>query len=95
MSKLLLYVVLKHLSHDCVVCATYMFPHHSLGAVFEPLIDRVCDPDWINQRLVAYLRQQQAAEELHRRTYMYAASYEDFITLIHDSTDVHDLEHLR
>ncbi|XP_063882001.1 sorting nexin-25-like isoform X2 [Scylla paramamosain] len=62
--------------------------------VFEPLIDRVCDPDWINQRLVAYLRQQQAAEELHRRTYMYAASYEDFITLIHDSTDVHDLEHL-
>ncbi|MPC38067.1 Sorting nexin-25 [Portunus trituberculatus] len=63
--------------------------------VFEPLIDRVCDPDWINQRLVAYLRQQQAAEELHRRTYMYAASYEDFITLIHDSTDVHDLEHLR
>ncbi|XP_050715248.1 sorting nexin-25-like isoform X2 [Eriocheir sinensis] len=63
--------------------------------VFEPLIDRVCDPDWINQRLVAYLRQQQAAEELHRRTYMYAASYEDFITLIHDSTDVHDLKHLR
>ncbi|XP_042890697.1 sorting nexin-25-like isoform X2 [Penaeus japonicus] len=63
--------------------------------VFEPMIDRVCDPDWINQRLVSYLRQQQAAEELHRRTYMYAASYEDFITLIHDSTDIHDLEHLR
>ncbi|XP_042241233.1 sorting nexin-25-like isoform X2 [Homarus americanus] len=63
--------------------------------VFEPLIDRVCDPDWINQRLVSYLRQQHAAEELHRRTYMYAASYEDFITLIHDSTDIHDLEHLR
>ena len=64
-------------------------------AVFEPMIDRVCDPDWINQRLVSYLRQQQAAEELHRRTYMYAASYEDFITLIHESTDIHDLEHLR
>ncbi|XP_045616157.1 sorting nexin-25 isoform X1 [Procambarus clarkii] len=62
--------------------------------VFEPMIDRVCDPDWINQRLVSYLRQQHAAEELHRRTYMYAASYEDFITLIHDSTDIHDLEHL-
>ncbi|XP_076054361.1 sorting nexin-25-like isoform X3 [Oratosquilla oratoria] len=62
--------------------------------VFEPLVDRICDPDWINQRLVLYLRQQQAAEELHRRTYMYAASYEDFITLIHDSTDVHDLKHL-
>nr|XP_053631185.1 sorting nexin-25-like isoform X2 [Cherax quadricarinatus] len=63
--------------------------------VFEPMIDRVCDPDWINQQLVSYLRQQHAAEELHRRTYMYAASYEDFITLIHDSTDIHDLEHLR
>ncbi|KAK3892859.1 hypothetical protein Pcinc_003300 [Petrolisthes cinctipes] len=63
--------------------------------VLEPLIDRVCDPDWINMRLVSYLRQQQAAEELHRRTYMYAATYEDFITLIHDSTDIHDLQHLR
>ncbi|XP_066961778.1 sorting nexin-25-like isoform X2 [Macrobrachium rosenbergii] len=62
--------------------------------VFEPMIDRVCDPDWINQRLVSYLRQQHAAEELHRRTYMYAASYEDFITLIHESTEIHDLEHL-
>lgn len=66
-----------------------------LWSVLEPLIDRVCDPDWINMRLVSYLRQQQAAEELHRRTYMYAATYEDFITLIHDSTDVHDLQHLR
>ena len=63
--------------------------------MLEPMIDKVCDPDWINQHLLSYLRQQEAAEELHNRTYHYAASYEDFITLIHDSSDVHDLKHLR
>lgn len=77
------------------LCLFTLFKNIFYITVFEPMIDRVCDPDWINQRLVSYLRQQQAAEELHRRTYMYAASYEDFITLIHDSTDIHDLEHLR
>ena len=64
-------------------------------SVLEPLIDHVCDPIWINEQLVQYLRQQQVAEELGKRTYHYAASYEDFITLIHESTDVNELNHLK
>ncbi|GFY74677.1 sorting nexin-25 [Trichonephila inaurata madagascariensis] len=63
--------------------------------VFYPVIDKLCDPDFINMKLVSYLKQLQLQAEKHRRTYEYAATYEDFIKMIQECNDVEDLQRMR
>ncbi|KAF0304668.1 Sorting nexin-25 [Amphibalanus amphitrite] len=63
--------------------------------VFQPAIDLLCDPDFINQKVYEYVHHHQLWRELHQRTYTYAASYEDFIGIIQESNDVDELKHIR
>jgi sorting nexin-25 len=61
----------------------------------KPTIDLMCDPDYINQKIFDYFdyREKLAAE--HRRTYAYAASYEDFVKMIQACQDIEHLKQIR
>uniref|UniRef100_A0A0P4YXH5 Sorting nexin-25 n=1 Tax=Daphnia magna TaxID=35525 RepID=A0A0P4YXH5_9CRUS len=69
---------------------------HALGEllacqVLQPGIDCLCDPDTINQQLVLQLHRRQ----MMKKDYAYAASYEDFVSLIEDCDDLEELRQIR
>lgn len=63
--------------------------------VLKPLVEVLSDPDSINRMLLSQLEQREQQAEQQKKTYTYAASYEDFIKLISTSTDVNFLTQLR
>ncbi|KAL6259029.1 hypothetical protein P5V15_008952 [Pogonomyrmex californicus] len=63
--------------------------------ILKPAIDLITDPDYINQKILAYIDQQQLAEAMHRKTYEYAESFEDFIRMIKSTKDLEVLKHIR
>ncbi|XP_051160953.1 sorting nexin-25-like isoform X1 [Leptopilina boulardi] len=63
--------------------------------ILKPAIDLVTDPDYINQKILSYIEQQQMTEAMHRKTYEYAESFEDFIQMIKSSRDLEVLKHIR
>ncbi|XP_043269106.1 sorting nexin-25 isoform X2 [Venturia canescens] len=63
--------------------------------ILKPAIDLITDPDYINQKILLYIEQQQLAEAMHRKTYEYAESFEDFIRMIKSSKDIEVLKHIR
>ncbi|XP_071876720.1 sorting nexin-25 isoform X2 [Bombus fervidus] len=63
--------------------------------ILKPAIDLITNPDYINQKILSYIDQQQLAEAMHRKTYEYAESFEDFIRMIKSSKDLEVLKHIR
>ncbi|XP_012279765.1 sorting nexin-25 [Orussus abietinus] len=63
--------------------------------ILKPAIDLITDPDYINQKILLYIEQQQLTEAMHRKTYEYAESFEDFICMIRSSKDLEVLKHIR
>lgn len=63
--------------------------------MLKPLIDTLTDPDYINQKILSYIHQQQSAEELHRKTCEYADSFEDFMAMIKSTRDLEVLKRIR
>ncbi|KAH0554738.1 sorting nexin-25 [Cotesia glomerata] len=63
--------------------------------ILKPAINLITDPDYINLKILAYIEQQQLAEAMHRKTYEYAESFEDFIRMIKGSRDLEVLKHIR
>lgn len=61
----------------------------------KPAIDLITDPDYINQKILLYIEQQQLTEAMHKKTYEYAESFEDFIQMIKNSKDLEVLKHIR
>lgn len=59
--------------------------------MLQPSIDFLCDPDTINQQLVIQLRLRQ----LMKKNYTYAASYEDFVSLIEDCDNLTELQQIK
>lgn len=64
-------------------------------SVLKPAIDLITDPDYINQKILTYIDQQQLAEAMHRKTYEYAESFEDFIRMVKSTRDLEVLKHIR
>lgn len=83
-SEYALCISVRHLLREILACL-----------VFQPTVDLVTDPDYINQKLIAYLQWLQAENEKHSRTYAYAETWEDFIFVIDTCTDVADLKRMR
>lgn len=73
----------------------YLFHSLYLLLVLKPAIDLITNPDYINQKILSYINQQQLAEAMHRKTYEYAESFEDFIRMIKSSKDLEVLKHIR
>lgn len=55
----------------------------------------LCDPDYINRKLIGYIDYRQRLSEDTKRTYTYAATYEDFIKLIDKCNDIEHLKQIR
>nr|XP_033799389.1 sorting nexin-25 isoform X2 [Geotrypetes seraphini] len=63
--------------------------------VLKPLMELLSDPDYINRMLLAQLEYREQVNEHHRKAYTYAPSYEEFIKLINNSSDIDFLKQLR
>ncbi|XP_034948844.1 sorting nexin-25 [Chelonus insularis] len=75
--------------------AKYLLREIITCKILKPAIDLITDPDYINQKILLYIEQQQLAEAMHRKTYEYAESFEDFIRMIKGSRDLEVLKHIR
>lgn len=65
------------------------------SSVLKPTIDLICDPDYINKKLISYIDYRHQLSEDTRRTYTYAATYEDFIKMIDKCDDIEHLKQIR
>lgn len=74
----------KHLLREIISCK-----------ILEPLVDRLTDPDYINQKIIDYIEQQRITAAMHRKTYEYANTYEDFLKVIQDSEEMEVLKTIR
>ncbi|WAQ97897.1 SNX25-like protein [Mya arenaria] len=63
--------------------------------VLKPSIELLCDPDYLNIKLLAYIEYREKLSEDTRRTYTYAATYEDFVKMIRKCEDIEHLKQLR
>lgn len=64
-------------------------------SVFKPSIDMLCDPEYLNDKLLAYLDYRAKLCEDTRKSYTYAATYEDFVKMIQTCDDTEYLKHIR
>lgn len=67
----------------------------SLFSVLKPTIDLICDPDYINMKLITYIEYREKVSEDTRRTFTYAATYEDFIKMIKKCENIEHLKQYR
>nr|XP_006816541.1 PREDICTED: sorting nexin-25-like [Saccoglossus kowalevskii] len=74
----------RHLIREIIACQ-----------VMKPCVDMICDPDYINLTILSHLEYREQLAEKHKRTYAYAASYEDFIKLINACHDIEELKQIR
>lgn len=58
-------------------------------------MDKLTDPDFINQKILDYIEQQRITAAMHKRTYEYANSYEDFLRVIQESEEIEVLKTIR
>lgn len=68
----------------------YIFP-----AVLKVTVDMLCDPDYINEKILGYITHQEKLMADTKRTYTYAPSYEDFVKMINDSDSTEELQQMR
>ena len=58
-------------------------------------INLICDPIYLNQKLLDYLKWHKMEIERHKQTYAYSETYEQFIEMINKCCDVEDLMRIR
>lgn len=63
--------------------------------VLQPTIDRLCEPDYINQRLLAHLIKREEETKSSAMRYLYSKTYEDFIKHIQKCEDTNQLTQIR
>ena len=63
--------------------------------LFSPAIDLVTSPDFINAKILAYIQKNQSVREISRKTFVYADSFEEFVALISDTSDVNEVRQMR
>ncbi|XP_078326313.1 sorting nexin-25-like isoform X2 [Crassostrea virginica] len=65
------------------------------SAVLKPSVDMLCDPDYINQKLINYIDYRRQLSEDTRKKYTYAATYEQFVKLIDRCEDLETVKQIR
>ncbi|XP_062594702.1 sorting nexin-25-like isoform X2 [Saccostrea cucullata] len=65
------------------------------SSVLKPSVDMICDPDYINQKLINYIDYRRQLSEDTRKKYTYAATYEEFVKLIDKCDDIEHLKQIR
>ena len=69
--------------------------HFFYFLVLKPSIDLICDPDYINLKLLSYIEYREKLSEDTRIKYTYAATYEDFVKMIDNYEDIELLKQMR
>lgn len=63
--------------------------------IFFPMIKMLTAPDYINQKVVQNIETRLAAAAMSKRSYEYAASFEDFLKIINNSGNLEELSLIR
>lgn len=63
--------------------------------VLFKIINYICDPDYINQKLLDYLKWYKLETEKHCRSYAYAETFEEFVKIINKCSTVEELKMIR
>ncbi|KAH8363775.1 hypothetical protein KR200_003648 [Drosophila serrata] len=63
--------------------------------IFFPMIKMLTSPDYINQKVVQNIETRLAAAAMSKRSYEYAASFEDFLKIINNSGSLEELSLIR
>ena len=63
--------------------------------IFQPTIDRLCDPDYINQKLLAYLIKREEITKSAQKRYAHSETYEHFMQHIKKCDDMLELTQIR
>lgn len=63
--------------------------------IFQPTIDKICEPDYINQKLIAYLLKQEEVTKASQKRYAHSETYEDFMQHIKKCEDINELTLIR
>lgn len=63
--------------------------------IFQPIIEQICNPDYINRRLLAYLSRREATAKSAKKNYAFATTYQVFMKHLRDCNDTEELEHMR
>ncbi|XP_067008623.2 sorting nexin-25 isoform X2 [Anabrus simplex] len=82
-------------NYQTVKPVKYLLKEVLVCKVLYPAIETFTDPDYINQKILVYVHRQPSSEPQRRKSYTYAASFEDFIQKIKDSNDLEVLKHIR
>ena len=70
-----------------------MIREYLLCHIVQPTIDRVCEPDYINKKLLAYLLRKEEGTSVEKK---YAhTDYEEFMTYVQKCEDVTELSQIR
>lgn len=77
--------------YETIICTSLILPL----TVFQPAIDLITEPDYINQKIIQYLEAQKEVDAMHVRTHEYAKTFEDYIRLINNCNNVDTLKRLR
>lgn len=99
---------LEFLRKLCEIMAIYLLPQgYSLNPlrlllseilslkILHPIIRLVTSPDYINQKIVHHIETRLAAAALSKRSYEYAANFEDFLGVIAAARSTDELLQLR
>lgn len=63
--------------------------------MFKPAVDLICEPDYFNSKVLGWFEYREQLAQEHKRTYTYAATYEEFMKKIKVSNDVEHLKQMR
>lgn len=63
--------------------------------VFQPVIEQICDPDYINRKLLAYLSRRETTAKSAQNNYGIATTYQGFMKYLRDCNDPEELKHMR
>ncbi len=64
-------------------------------SVFKSAVDLICDPDYFNTKVFDWIDYRDQLAQEHKRTYTYAATYEEFMKIIKECNNIEDLKHMR
>ena len=64
----------------------------SVDLVLKPTINLICEPDYLNQTIIAKMEEWTVSSEQRMKKFTLASNYESFIRLIEDSNELDKLE---
>ncbi|XP_017769839.1 PREDICTED: sorting nexin-25 isoform X2 [Nicrophorus vespilloides] len=63
--------------------------------VLYTLVNNITDPDFFNQYVIVYIESQKVANLMHRKTFEYANTFEEFLKIIQKTDDLEILKRFR